>query len=202
LSGQLPNLSTFSKLEIVDLEENQFTGSVLMMMMVSTPNNAMTMTTSTTNLTMLTSLKEFRVAKNDLTGNLDDSMFAHSTLEVLSLNHNRFTGHLPMSFGNSPSLRTLYLQSNRLTGTIPPIGPSQLSNLVELRVEDNLLSGAMPPSICSLRTTIVEDDNIHDSDSSLSLPLLETLTADCGNYDNRNDALSPNLFCHCCSSCY
>ena len=91
------------------------------------------------------------------------------TIKHLTLNHNSISGYIPSELGNLTSLRDLHLRYNSLSGTLPdsvrvneswpnshgvrgPGGagvPSELgySRLRFLSLENNRLSGSVPPSL-------------------------------------------------------
>lgn len=91
------------------------------------------------------------------------------TIQRLTLDNNRFSGFIPSELGNLTALRELRLRNNRLSGTLAdsvraneswpnnhgvrgPGGhgvPSELgiSSLRYLSLENNILSGSVPPSL-------------------------------------------------------
>lgn len=121
------------------------------------------------------------LSKNLLTGPLPSSIFNSDAIEILYLSYNALTGTIPANYGNASKLHDLYLNDNKLTGMVPPVGPNQLQNLTEFLIENNLISGTMPASICALRGQNPAMD-------------LFTLVADCGG-------VVPRIQCDCCSGC-
>lgn len=122
---------------------------------------------------------------NAFTGTLPASIFNIPTMRILYFNNNSLEGTIPLNYGSSPVLRDLFLSGNNLSGTIPDIEPEQLTTLTEFLVNDNQLSGTMPPSICQLRME--------------GVGILDDLWSDCG------PLAEPRLECdipECCTVCF
>ena len=130
----------------------------------------------------LTKLNFSDFSNNRFTGVIPSSLFDIPTLTNLYLNGNAFSGVIPPNYGNAPSLRDLYLSSNQLTGTVPEISIGQLPVLNEFLVDDNMLEGSMPNSVCNLR----------------SLGRLEDLWADCRGFPPEVECSIPD----CCTACF
>jgi len=125
----------------------------------------------------------FDIAYNNFGGLIPRSLFDIPTLRIAYLHFNNFQGSLPDNYGNPPILRDLYLNQNQLRGNIPAIQENQLQQLSEFLLHDNLFTGVMPASVCSLRTS---------GD-------LEDLFADCNPPD------APEVLCprpSCCNQCF
>jgi Leucine Rich Repeat len=118
---------------------------------------------------------------NMLSGLVPESIFAVPTLETLYLSDNDLSGSLPAAFAAAPVLRDLFLDTNMLAGTVPSIASDQLRTLTRLRLEENLLTGTMPASICLLRGDAADG--------------LQVLQADCAGS-------RPKLECFCCTGCF
>lgn len=129
---------------------------------------------------------EFADFKNNkLTGSLPASIFNIPTIRILYFNNNNLDGPIPLNYGSSPVLRDLFLSGNALSGSIPDIEPGQLTTLTEFLLNDNQLTGTMPPSVCQLRVA--------------NVGILEDLWADCGA-----EAVNPVecAFPDCCTLCF
>uniref|UniRef100_A0A804LJV5 Protein kinase domain-containing protein n=1 Tax=Zea mays TaxID=4577 RepID=A0A804LJV5_MAIZE len=90
------------------------------------------------------SLKELRLGKNFLTGNIPAQIGNCSALASLDLSHNSLTGVIPEALSNLTNLEIVDLSQNKLTGVLP----KQLSNLphlLQFNVSHNQLSGDLPP---------------------------------------------------------
>ncbi|XXG46734.1 hypothetical protein AAC387_Pa02g1505 [Persea americana] len=75
------------------------------------------------------------------------SLSNSSSLKELYLNDNSFGGTFPSCMVNlTTNLRNLYIGRNQLTGSIP-FGIENLVNLIGLSMEDNFLTGIIPSSI-------------------------------------------------------
>jgi hypothetical protein len=109
---------------------------------------------------------------------LPASIFDVPIIKALYFNGNDLTGTIPPNYASAPELYDLFLNDNALTGSIPAIVQGQLSNLTELLLDNNNLSGVMPSSVCDLRVS-----------SALTL-----LTAD-------HCSEPPEVVCDCCDSC-
>lgn len=121
----------------------------------------------------LTTLTFVDLSSNQLMGTLPSTIF-NTPIKFLYLSDNKLTGTIPSGFALATSLEDLYLYNNELSGTIPAINSGQLINLTEFRVENNVITGTMPSSICALQ--------------------LNTLISDCGGP-------LPQIRCDCCNSC-
>ena len=85
-------------------------------------------------------LQELYLTGNQLTGSLPSTWPLQ--LQLLQLVQNKFSGTLP-STGWPAQLQVLDAQFNRLTGSVPP-ELSSLSQLQQLRLPDNNLTGTLP----------------------------------------------------------
>ena len=130
----------------------------------------------------LLAFADFR--NNKLEGSLPASIFNIPTIRILYFENNQLDGTIPLNYGNSPVLKDLFLSGNMLAGTVPEVEPGQLLALTEFLLNDNALTGTMPPSICQLRVE--------------GVGILEDLWSDCGSTAN------PRLACDipdCCTQC-
>lgn len=116
---------------------------------------------------------------NGLTGTIPSTIFDSDKLSSLLLSGNKIGGPIPPNFSNPASLSDLWLNDNELIGPIPSPSEGQLQNIQEVLLYGNLLTGPVPEQFCELRD---------------SLPLFDTLEADCGGP-------LPQNTCECCSIC-
>ncbi|KAJ8447029.1 hypothetical protein Cgig2_033598 [Carnegiea gigantea] len=99
-------------------------------------------------------LKKLALAFNNFEGTLPDSVSSMSNLEVLDVSSNEISGKIPPGICQNPDgggtiLKELYLQNNLLTGVIPPT-LGNCSQLVSLDLSFNYLNGRIPSSLGSL----------------------------------------------------
>lgn len=128
-------------------------------------------------------LEFFDVAHNSFSGFVPPSLFDVGTLRFVYMHYNNLQGRLPANYGNPPRLRDLYLHGNQLFGSVPGIQSDQLRELTEFLLHENLFTGVMPASVCSLRNTAI----------------LEDLYADC-NPPNEPEIICPRP--SCCNQCF
>ncbi|XP_024046720.1 receptor-like protein 9DC3 [Citrus clementina] len=82
-------------------------------------------------------------SNNQFTGEIIQSIFRSSTLEVLDLSDNGFSGTIPECIGN---FSVLDLRNNRLNGTIPEAF-AEANLLRTLNLNNNELEGPVPKSL-------------------------------------------------------
>ena len=121
------------------------------------------------------------VSNSIFSGTIPESLFDVSTLRIAYFSNNNIAGTIPNQFANAPLLKDLFLDGNGLTGTVPEIGSGQLSELTELLLQFNFLTGSMPASVCALRS-----DNLED------------LFSDCGGSNPEIECDFPG----CCNRCF
>eukprot|EP00605_Chrysophyceae_sp_TOSAG23-4_P001644 GSChrysophyteH1.ASY1.ANO1.1805.1 assembled CDS len=121
LIGTIPDFSTMTQLQFLDLSQNQLTGKI-------------------PRFHNLTHLLRLHLYQNQLTGTIPE--FSNSTqLQELDLRYNRLTGKIP-EFHNLTHLLRVHLYQNQLTGTIPEFSNS--TQLQELDLRYNRLTGKIP----------------------------------------------------------
>ncbi|KAL2478692.1 Leucine-rich repeat receptor-like protein kinase PXL1 [Forsythia ovata] len=88
---------------------------------------------------------------NSLHGQILESIFNLSMLQILAIVKNNISGNLPSSIANGlPDLEGLYIDGNRLSGKLPGC-ISNFSKLIKLDLEDNSFSGHVPMNIGNLQ---------------------------------------------------
>ncbi|KAF8414242.1 hypothetical protein HHK36_002242 [Tetracentron sinense] len=156
----------FSKLRIIDLSYNEFTGDLpstyflswSAMMMSSEKesqlkymggvyyqNSVIVMNKGQEMkfLKILTIFTAIDLSNNKFQGEIPKSIGNLKSLRALNFSHNSLTGHIPSSLGNLTKLESLDLSQNKLSGEIP----QQLTNLTFLAVLNlsrNHLMGRIP----------------------------------------------------------
>lgn len=94
-------------------------------------------------------LSFYDLSFNQFTGTLPDSLWATfpaPPLETLYLEHNRLTGSIPNTTNVQPFLKLVSIHNNRLGGTIPEGFGISWTSLKELRLQNNTLTGPIPPT--------------------------------------------------------
>ncbi|KAJ9694958.1 hypothetical protein PVL29_010444 [Vitis rotundifolia] len=165
LYGSLPwDLAfTLPNLQVLNIGNNDFTGSLPSSL--SNASNLLEFDITMSNFTGKVSIDfggmpnlwGLFLASNPLgKGEADDLSFLNSlmkcrALQVLDLSGSQFGGVLPNSTANlSTQLMKLKLDNNQLSGTIPP-GIGNLVNLTDLILANNDLTGSIPVLIGNLQ---------------------------------------------------
>jgi len=99
------------------------------------------------------------LSKNFLSGSIPSPLLNLPQLEFLYLNDNRLGSSIPTSFGMSGRLKDVYLNNNDLSGPIPEV--TDFTNINELLLQENNLSGEMPDTICAIRENSSEFINLY-----------------------------------------
>ncbi len=103
-------------------------------------------------------MQDFNVMGNHLTGTIPPSLFEQMPrLTSITLSNNDLSGTIPDELGDLKFLQFLYLDNNKLMGYIPSTlaksfnGNRQSMNILrEVWLQNNTLSGTIPPSFASL----------------------------------------------------
>ncbi|KAH0883216.1 LOW QUALITY PROTEIN: hypothetical protein HID58_059312, partial [Brassica napus] len=168
LPGEVP--LAFPKLHILEISDNNFTGSLPSNYFVNWKassletnddgriymgdyNNAYYIYEDTMDLQykglfmeqgkVLTSYATIDFSGNRFEGQIPESIGLLKALIALNLSNNGFTGHIPLSMENVTELESLDLSGNKLSGTIPK-GLARLSFLAYISVAHNQLIGEIP----------------------------------------------------------
>ena len=119
----------------------------------------------------------------NLTGTLPESAFAAlaPTLQLLFMYNNRLRGPLPEALGDMDQLQVLMVNGNFLTGDIPPLPPS----LRRINLSFNLLNGTANYDQLSRLTEVRELDIANNQLSGeISRPYLDAVR---GHYEERGE---------------
>ncbi|XP_033147618.1 receptor like protein 27 [Brassica rapa] len=168
LPGEVP--LAFPKLRILEISDNNFTGSLPPNYFVNWKassletnddgriymgdyNNAYYIYEDTMDLQykglfmeqgkVLTSYATIDFSGNRFEGQIPKSIGLLKALIALNLSNNGFTGHIPLSLENVTELESLDLSGNKLSGSIPK-GLARLSFLAYISVAHNQLIGEIP----------------------------------------------------------
>ncbi|KAL2512294.1 putative LRR receptor-like serine/threonine-protein kinase [Abeliophyllum distichum] len=164
LSGEIPGyISNFSKLIELDLGGNSFSGRVPMnlgnlqnLQYLNFDSNQLTNDPSMLELDFLISLvncrqlKVIKIGSNSFDGMLPRSLGNLSaSIEAFTANFCGIKGIIPNEIGNVSNLIELDIGGNELTGTIPDT-LGQLTKVQRLRLNDNKLQGSIHVNFCHL----------------------------------------------------
>ncbi|KAJ0232782.1 Protein kinase domain-containing protein [Hirschfeldia incana] len=153
LSGSLPSsLGNLSKLETLLLSNNSLNGAI-----PESLSRIQTLSRFAANENLFTGaipsgitkhLENLDLSFNLLNGSIPDDLLSQPKLVSVDLSSNQFVGYLPQSI--SHSLVRLRLGSNNLTGSVPSAAFESLQNLTYLEMENNRLTGNIPPAFGNL----------------------------------------------------
>ncbi|URE35707.1 receptor-like protein kinase [Musa troglodytarum] len=161
LTGQLPDLSSLQKLQVLDLSKNSFDGrfpawvtktSGLVKLVLA--KNDFDAGEMPENIGSLKNLTWLFLANCKLRGEMPASIYELTSLETLDLSHNQISGQLSKAISNLSKLYKIEIYQNNLTGVIPP----EVANLTLLRefdISGNRFTGKLPPEIGSLERLTV-----------------------------------------------
>ncbi|KAL2526729.1 inactive leucine-rich repeat receptor-like protein kinase IMK2 [Abeliophyllum distichum] len=131
IGGSIPtSLGFLPNLRGVQLFNNRFSGSI--------PSS----------LGLCPLLQTLDLGNNSLSGAIPSSLVNSTKLFRLNISYNSLSSSIPVSLTQSPSLVFLALQNNNLSGSIPSF--SKLSELQEISLSHNQLSGVVPSDIGNL----------------------------------------------------
>ncbi|PWA75372.1 leucine-rich repeat protein [Artemisia annua] len=146
LSGNLPQqLGNLRNLVQIDLNNNSISGSVpeslgnLSSLQTFELGNNLLSGPIPDSIGRLSSLLTVYLPDNSITGPLPDSLGRLSSLELLNLSNNEINGSLPRSIGQLMKLMTLNIEHNFLTGVVTEDHFANLTSLVTLRAQANML---------------------------------------------------------------
>ncbi|KAL3697589.1 hypothetical protein R1sor_011665 [Riccia sorocarpa] len=155
-SGNLPYFENSAGLELVDLQMNDFSGTIPNALFQKQSlgtlylNNNPKLSGNLPDTSSLQNLAEFVISDCALSGPLEDRVFADSPLlEVIGFGNNRFTS-FPSDLQALSNLRELDVHSNNITGPLPklPAAANQTANggLTLLTFSNNHFNGEIPSS--------------------------------------------------------
>ncbi|KAJ0971926.1 hypothetical protein J5N97_019885 [Dioscorea zingiberensis] len=103
----------------------------------------------------LTALFYFSLMNNKLSGEIPEWIGNVSNLQHLDLSNNEFAGAIPESLGNLRDLNYLSFSGNMLTGFIPA-SIAECSKLIEVRLRANNLNGSIPKGLFDLELQLLD----------------------------------------------
>ncbi|KAL1082500.1 hypothetical protein V6Z11_D09G136800 [Gossypium hirsutum] len=152
LNGFIPeSFVNLTKLETLILSSNQLHGEIpagllgitTLQRFSANQNNFVGLPSITTSM----SLKILDLSYNKIAGRILPQLLLGSNLQTVDLSYNMLTGPVPVNI--SSSLVRLRLGSNNLSGQIPSTSFVSSPNLTYLELDNNSLTGTIPPQIGS-----------------------------------------------------
>jgi len=131
LGGELPKaIGSLKKLVNLNVAKTSFSGTI------------------PAEITGCESLKNFMAYSTKFSGEVPDFWDQMASLELVQLyDIPTLTGGLPASFGNCKKLKNIYMYANNLTGNIPESWANLPSGMLNVRIQDNKLSGVVPAAV-------------------------------------------------------
>ncbi|KAK3428020.1 hypothetical protein EUGRSUZ_F04133 [Eucalyptus grandis] len=154
LSGSVPKrLGELPKLQVLDLSVNKLSGFVperlgelpKLQVLVLSSNLLDPIPIGLTKF-----LKILDLSYNNLYGSIPPDLLSPPNLQHVDLSYNQLEGPIPNSL--SSNMFRLRLGSNSLSGTIPSDLLGSLEKLTYLELENNSLTGAVPPGLGKCRS--------------------------------------------------
>ncbi|XP_058210564.1 putative receptor-like protein kinase At3g47110 [Rhododendron vialii] len=102
----------------------------------------------------LSFLRELSLFNNTLTGEIPTELGNLFRLYILNLGVNGFEGKIPPSLSRCSNLKFLSVRINKLVGEFPKELASSMPRLTSLYVNNNNLTGGIPPSIGNLTSLV------------------------------------------------
>ncbi|KAK7247507.1 hypothetical protein RIF29_42390 [Crotalaria pallida] len=131
-SGFVPTLRRGSTIKFLYLAGNKFRGEIPARL-----------------ARLCSSLVQLDLSSNNLSGTIPAEFSYCSSLESLVLSHNGFSGELPMEvFEKMISLRRLSLSFNEFSGQLPDSSLSKMVSLEYLHLSSNNFEGSIPRRLC------------------------------------------------------
>lgn len=157
MNGSIPDLSTLTNLEILDLSTNYFSGgfptwvtNLTRLVSLGLGGNNYDEGEIPQSISNLKNLTWLFLASSNLRGEIPDSIYELTALETLDICRNNISGNFPKSISKLQNLKKIELFQNNLTGELP-LGLADLTSLREIDISSNQLYGKLPPTIGNLK---------------------------------------------------
>ncbi|KAI6698867.1 hypothetical protein NL676_018986 [Syzygium grande] len=133
LGGPIPgDIGLLSELQMIEMYNNSFEGAI--------PSS----------IGQLRKLQKLDLHLNRLSSSIPSELGLCSNLTVLALAQNLISGELPLSLSNLVRLSEFGASENHLSGELSPYFFTNWTELISLQLQNNFLSGQVPPEIGSL----------------------------------------------------
>ncbi|XP_050236743.1 receptor-like protein kinase BRI1-like 3 [Mercurialis annua] len=140
ISGPVPlSLTNCTKLQVLDLSSNHFTGNVPSEFCLTSNPSA---------------LQKLLLANNYLSGKVPSELGSCKNLRRIDFSFNNLDGPIPTEIWTLPDLSDMVMWANNLTGEIPEGICTKGGNLETLILNNNLLTGSLPQSLGSCTNMI------------------------------------------------
>ena len=174
ITGPIPDLSALTKLEWLQLNDNELTGTInvdhIPASLVSLALSSNNLSGPFPDLSKFTSLKLINLHQNNLTGSVSTlSSPSLANVTNLAINDNRLSGEVP-DLSNMTGLDTLFISGNDFTGDFPSLASA--APLRRVYAHRNRLSGSIPDfsSYESLRDLALSDNEFSGTINASHLP--------------------------------
>ncbi|XP_037423585.1 receptor kinase-like protein Xa21 [Triticum dicoccoides] len=151
--GIPPALFNSTTISYIDMSHNNLSGSIPPFLQTSAPLQYLSLTKNylsggiPSSIGNMSSLSSLQLAQNNFQGSIPDSLGKISGLQVLNLKDNNLSGIVPLAIYANTSLTYLSLSLNQLVGRIPADIGYTLPNITELILGGNQLDGPIPASL-------------------------------------------------------
>ncbi|CAL5345089.1 unnamed protein product [Camellia sinensis] len=133
--GNVNNLASLGKLQILDLSNNILQGSI--------PDD----------ICPLKNMGDLRLNKNKLFGLIPECLGNITSLRYLYLNSNKLAFVIPTGLGNLKDILEINMSSNSLNGNLPPqLGSFKVATLIDFSM--NQFTGKIPSTIIGLQNLV------------------------------------------------
>ncbi|XP_027092542.1 receptor protein-tyrosine kinase CEPR2-like [Coffea arabica] len=161
MNGSLPDLSRLTKMEVLDLSINYFSGkfptwfgNLTGLVSLGLGDNSYDVGEIPDTFGNLKNLTWLYLAGSNLIGEIPESIFELEALGTLDICRNQISGNFPKLISKLRNLWKIELFHNNLTGELP-VELAELNLLQEFDISANQMYGTLPPEIGKLKKLTV-----------------------------------------------